>query len=94
MVDAYLLAYVQRAKNRLQILKLLESKEKTQAQLHKESGMYRTHVCRTLLELEEKNRLYKMYKTTGIGNKILNEIIIMSKITLFLVQHSSFSYIF
>ncbi|MDO8511385.1 MAG: hypothetical protein Q7S55_04425 [Nanoarchaeota archaeon] len=80
MVDTYLLAYVQRAKNRLQILKLLETKEKTQAQLHKESGMYRTHVRRTLLELEgkglvkclnPKDRLYKIYKITGQGKVIL-----------------------
>ena len=82
MVDAYLMAFVKRAKNRLQILKLLGGKEKTQAELHKESGLYRTHVRRTLLELEgkglvkclnPKDRLYKMYRITPKGKSIVDK---------------------
>jgi len=80
MVDIYLVAFVKRARNRLKILKYLVSKDKTQAELHKESGMYRTHVRRTLLELEEKrlvtclnpkDRLCKIYKITELGKVVL-----------------------
>lgn len=82
MVDVYLVAFIKRAKNRLKILKLLSGKEKTQAELHKESGMYRTHVRRTLLELQSKglikclnpkDRIYKLYKITAKGQAILKK---------------------
>lgn len=82
MVDIYLVAFIKRAKNRLKILKLLIGKEKTQAELHKESGMYRTHVRRTLLELKSKglikclnpkDRIYKLYTLTAKGQAILKK---------------------
>lgn len=83
MVDVYLVAFIKRAKNRLKILGLLKVGEKTQAQIHKETGLYRTHVRRTLLELQEKglikclnpkDRIYKIYQLTGKGNEVLKEI--------------------
>jgi DNA-binding IclR family transcriptional regulator len=83
MADIYLVTFVKRGKNRLKILKLLAGKEKTQAELHKESGMYRTHVRRTLLELQEKDlvkclnprdRIYKLYKVTTKGNGVLRKL--------------------
>lgn len=81
MVNIYLVAFVKRAKNRLKILNLLSEKEKTQAELHRQSKMYRTHVRRTLSELQEKglvkclnpkDRLYKLYMATNKGKEILN----------------------
>ena len=83
MVDIYLIAFVKRAKNRCVILKLLANKEKTQAELHHESDLYRTHVRRTLLELQKKklvkclnpkDRIYKMYQLTSLGKEVLEKI--------------------
>lgn len=80
MADPYLIAFVKRAKNREKILKLLSKGQKTQAELHHESGLYRTHTRRTLLELQEKgvvkclnpkDRIYKIYKITEKGKKLL-----------------------
>lgn len=83
MVDIYLVTFIQRAKNRKQILRLLADKEKTQAQLHHESGLYRTHVRRTILELQDKqlvqclnpkDRIYKLYKITRKGKDVLKKM--------------------
>lgn len=83
MIDVYLVAFVKRAKNRLKILRLLSEKEKTQAELHHDSGLYRTHVRRTLLELQEKglveclnpkDRIGKLYELTKKGKEILKEV--------------------
>jgi DNA-binding MarR family transcriptional regulator len=79
----YLRAFTLRGKNRKQILEKLKSGEKTQAQLHHEIGLYRTHVRRTLLELEEKklvkclnpkDRIYKIYVLTDKGRKMLQHL--------------------
>lgn len=83
MVDIYLVTFIQRAKNRKQILTLLADREKTQAQLHHESGLYRTHVRRTILELQDKqlvqclnpkDRIYKLYKITRKGKDVLKKM--------------------
>ena len=75
----YLITFVLRGKNRKEILKHLMKGDKTQAELHKLTGMYRTHVRRTLNELIEKNlvkclnpkdRIYKIYTLTTIGKRI------------------------
>ena len=86
MVNIYLITFVKRARNRRKLLELLSDKEKTQAELHHESEMYRTHVRRTLLELQEKklvnclnpkDRIYKIYKITNSGKKVLETILKM-----------------
>lgn len=51
MANIYDITFVRRAKNRLKILKLLTQGEKTQAELHKATGLYRTHTRRTVNEL-------------------------------------------
>ena len=77
------MTFIKRAKNRQKILTLLNNKDKTQAELHKESGLYRTHVRRTLLELQDKklvkclnpkDRIYKLYKLTKKGEKLIKKI--------------------
>lgn len=79
MVNIYLIAFVRRGKNRKTLLKLLSDKKKTQAELHHESNMYRTHVRRTLLELQKKklvkclnpkDRICKMYQITNLGKSV------------------------
>ena len=84
MVDIYLITFIQRAKNRKTILLLLAQGEKTQAQLHHESQLYRTHVRRTLLELQQKklvkclnpkDRIYKLYNLTKLGEEVLEQIV-------------------
>jgi len=83
MVSVYLVAFIKRAKNRNTILQLLAEKKKTQAELHHESKMYRTHVRRTLIELQKrklvkclnpKDRIYKIYQITSLGKEVLEEI--------------------
>ncbi len=83
MVGIYVITFVKRAKNREKILNLLKEKSKTQAELYHESGMYRTHVRRTLLELQGKNlvkcvnprdRIYKIYQITSSGKEVLKTI--------------------
>lgn len=77
--DIYIEAFVLRGKNRKQILECLKQGRKTQAQIHKETKLYRTHVRRVLLELinkklvkclNPKDRIYKMYELTKSGKEI------------------------
>lgn len=77
--DIYLEAFILRGKNRKQILECLKQGRKTQAQLHQQTKLYRTHVRRVLLELVDKklvkclnpkDRIYKMYKLTKLGKQI------------------------
>ena len=77
--DIYLEAFILRGKNRKQILECLKQGRKTQAQIHKQIGLYRTHVRRVLLELIDKklvkclnprDRIYKMYELTKLGKQI------------------------
>jgi len=79
----YLRAFVLRGKNRLMILKSLREGEKTQAQLHHETGLYRSHVNRTLSELEQRNLIkclnpndnrYKLYVLITKGKELLKII--------------------
>ncbi len=81
--DVYLEAFILRGKNRRQVLKCLKYGRKTQAQIHKETGLYRTHVRRVLLELihkklvkclNPKDRIYKLYELTSTGRKYLANI--------------------
>ncbi len=74
-------AFILRGKNRKRVMEQLKSGEKTQAQLHHETGLYRTHVRRALIELEgkglvtclnPKDRIYKMYVLTPKGKKVLS----------------------
>ena len=83
MVDIYLIAFIKRGKNRSKILQLLSENDKTQAELHSKSKMYRTHVRRTLIELQNrklvkclnpKDRIHKIYQITNLGEKVLDEI--------------------
>ncbi len=76
----YLRAFILRGKNRLLVLKTLRDGEKTQAQLHHETGLYRSHVTRTLSELKgkglvkclnPKDRIYKLYVLTEKGQALL-----------------------
>ncbi|HIH39163.1 TPA: hypothetical protein HA219_00345 [Candidatus Woesearchaeota archaeon] len=79
----YLEAFINRGNNRKQILKALLKGRKTQAELHKTTGMYRTHVRRTLLELMEKrvvkcqnpkDRTNKWYEITELGKEVLGKL--------------------
>ena len=80
MVDIYTITFVKRGKNRRTIFELLNNGTKTQAELHKESGLYRTHVRRCLVELEAKglvkclnpkDRIHKLYQLTAKGKAVI-----------------------
>lgn len=77
--DIYTLTFVLRGKNRKVIIKALSDGRKTQAELHKITKMYRTHVRRTLNELiskglvkclNPKDRIYKLYELTKKGKEL------------------------
>lgn len=79
----YLRAFLHRGKNRLLILNKLKEGERTQAQLFKEIGIYRSHITRTLKELEEKglvkclnpnDRIYKIYVITSKAKNIIKNL--------------------
>jgi len=81
--EDYLRAFILRGKNRGAIINELSKGEKTQAQLHQITKMYRTHARRVLLELQKKglvkclnpdDRIYKLYVLTNLGLKIKKEI--------------------
>lgn len=83
MANIYDVTFVKRAKNRLKMLKLLAEGEKTQAELHKITGLYRTHTRRTVNELVSKklvtclnpnDRIFKLYRLTKKGKEILHYI--------------------
>jgi DNA-binding MarR family transcriptional regulator len=83
-VDPYLRAFVLRGKNRKTLLQALSKrKEATQAELHHTTKLYRTHVRRSLLELEykglvkclnPKDRIYKLYTLTELGLEVLKQV--------------------
>lgn len=75
----YLRAFILRGKNRKLILEKLSEGERTQSQLFHETGLYRSHVKRTLTDLEDKklvnclnpkDRIYKIYVLTPLGKKM------------------------
>ena len=79
--DIYLEAFILRGKNRKQILECLKQGRKTQAQLHQQTKLYRTHVRRVLIELinkklvkclNPKDRIYKLYELTKLGERIID----------------------
>lgn len=82
--DIYLESFIQRGKNRKEVLKILSRGKKTQAQIHKESGIYRTHVRRTIQEIMDKglvvcpnpkDRIGKWYGLTSLGKKVHSSIL-------------------
>lgn len=83
MVDAELISFIARAKRRREVLKLLESGEKSQLEIINKTKMYKSHVSRALKEICEKeliecknpeNREFKFYKINTKGKKILRDV--------------------
>ncbi len=76
------ISFVLRAKNRLKVLEALQGKKLISKQIEQATGMYKSHVSRTLTELLKKDfiscinptdRNFKFYKTTFKGIKVLKE---------------------
>ena len=83
MAGLYLATFVLRGKNRKRIMEILIEGDKTQAELHKMTKMYRTHVRRTVNELISKklvrcinphDKRYKIYQLTTIGKDTIKKI--------------------
>lgn len=83
MPNPNIISFLLRAKNRVRVLDTLTEK-KVSAQIEKQTGMYKSHVNRTLKELLEKklikcinpkDRSYKFYKLTIGGKKALSQVI-------------------
>jgi len=65
------------------LLKTLEKKSMSQAELRKPTGMYKSHTSRTLSELSDKklvkclnpkDRAFKFYRITQLGMKIIKGV--------------------
>lgn len=76
------ISFIARSKRRQEILKILIEKEKTTPEIMKITKMYKSHTSRTIKELLEKkliicknpkDRVFKFYKITDLGKKILKE---------------------
>ena len=83
MGNPKIISFIARSKRRLEILKLLSEKEISQPEIIKITKMYKSHVSRTINELLEKkliicrnpeDRVFKFYKITASGRKILKDI--------------------
>ncbi|MFA4960082.1 MAG: MarR family winged helix-turn-helix transcriptional regulator [Candidatus Pacearchaeota archaeon] len=82
MGDSSLISYVARGQRRLELLELLNERERSQVELMKTTGMYKAHTSRALKELIEKklivcknpgDRVFKFYKITKKGKDVLKE---------------------
>jgi len=78
MGNPKIISFIARSKRRLEILKLLAEKEKSQLEIMKITQMYKSHTSRTIKELLEKkliicknleDRVFKFYKITASGKK-------------------------
>jgi DNA-binding MarR family transcriptional regulator len=84
MSDSSILSFVLRAKNRVKVLEaLFDKKSLISSQIEKQTGMYKSHVSRTLKELLSKklivctnpsDRNYRFYKLASKGKKTLEKI--------------------
>ena len=83
MSNPKVISFIARSKRRLEILKLLSEKEISQPEIIKITKMYKSHTSRTINELlKEKlincrnpeDRVFKFYKITALGKKILKEV--------------------
>ena len=83
MSNTSIISFIARSKRRLEILKLLAEKEKSQPEIMKITEMYKSHTSRTINELLEKrliicinpeDRVFKFYKITTQGKKVFEEI--------------------
>lgn len=83
MQKSQLISFIARSKRRLEILKLLLIKQRSQVELMNLTKMYKSHTSRTIKELLEhkliicvnpKDREFKFYKITLLGKNILEEI--------------------
>ncbi len=83
MGNQSIISFIARSKRRLEILKLLVEKEKSQPEIMKMTKMYKSHTSRTIKELLEKkliicrnpeDRVFRFYKITAPGKKTLKEI--------------------
>ncbi len=75
-----LLSFIRRSKRRKEILELLLNQSFTATDIEKVTGVYKSHVSRTLLELKEQglilcknpnDRAFRYYKITSKGKKTL-----------------------
>lgn len=82
-INAALLSFVRRSKRRKQILEILTNKRLIAADIAKEIGMYKSHVARTLNELNKKklivcenprDKAYRYYHITVLGKHIFSEL--------------------
>jgi len=81
-ISPSLISLVASSKRRFELLKILNKESKSQPELRRLTGMYKAHTSRTLKELLEKrliicrnpkDRVFKFYKITALGQKVFVE---------------------
>jgi len=74
-----LLSFIRSSKRRKEVLKLLSKKSLTATDIEEITGMYKSHVSRTIKELSDKklvycknpkDRVFRYYQATPLGKKI------------------------
>jgi len=82
-MNTNILSFVLRAKNRIKLLNVLQDGQKVSAQIEKQTGMYKSHISRTLRELTEKklircvnskDRNFRFYELTSEGKKVILQV--------------------
>ena len=77
------ISFIARSKRRIEILKLLSEKERSQPEIMKTTKMYKSHTSRILKELlkkklilcrNPKDRTFKFYKITTLGKRVIKEV--------------------
>ncbi|MBI2580709.1 winged helix-turn-helix transcriptional regulator [Candidatus Woesearchaeota archaeon] len=82
-ISPRLISFIARGKKRREILAMLCQKPMSQPEIAKAAGMYKSHASRTLKELSQKklivclnpkDRAFKFYKASSLGNKAVKEV--------------------
>jgi len=82
-VSPHLISLIAISKRRKQVLLELEKYTMSQPELRKITGMYKSHISRTIKELLSKNliacrnpkdKAFRFYKITSLGKKVINEV--------------------
>ena len=82
-INPHLISFVASSKRRLEVLKILNEKSRSQHEIMKSTRMYKAHTSRTIKELSKKkliacrnpkDRVFKFYKITILGRRTLKEV--------------------
>lgn len=83
MSSPNLISFIARSKRKMEVLKLFSKGEKSQPEIMKLTGLYKSHTSRVIKELIDKkliictnpeDREFKFHKISPLGKNVLNEV--------------------